>query len=332
VKPAITGLGMVTPFGSGRKVFWEGLQGNREAQYEREKIITAQGEKELGFYSAKIQGLDAYLPARARRRMEPFTQMGVLSCCLALEDAGIDSWENKRIGIVFGSAYGNSSATFTFQDSIIDYGDGCPSPTHFVNSVHNALASHVSIALKIKGPCTSVTCFEMTTALVMHTARDFLAMDMADLVIAGIGEENSQIRKYATASLTAGNIDSLVEPAEAFTCFILEKEEKKMSYGYLCDIRFGRGIRKNEGLLDKLSAVITSGRSIESKNACRPPLYDYSSKYGYMPSGDSLALAAAALSIKHGVLPCDSLVLAPGAVLGCSHHAGRFSSLITVER
>ena len=332
MKPAITGLGMVTPFGSGRKFFWEGLQGKREAQYEREKVITAQGEKELGFYSAKMEGLDAYLPALARRRMEPFAQMGVLSCCLALEDAGIDSWENKRIGIVFGSAYGNSNATFTFQDSIIDYGDGCPSPTHFVNSVHNALAAHVSIALKIKGPCTTVTCFEMTTALVMQTALDFLAMDMADLVIAGIGDENSKIRKYATASFSAENIDSLVEPAEAFTCFILEKAEKKMSYGYLCDIRFGRGIRKNEGLFDKLSAVITSDISIESENACRPPVFDYSSKYGCMPSGDFLALAAAVLSIKHGALPCGSLVLTPGAVLGCSQQSGRFSSLIAVQR
>ncbi len=332
MKPVITGLGMVTPFGSGRQSFWEGLQGKRKAQYAREKVMTAQGEKELGFYSAKMEGLDAYLSARARRRMEPFAQMAVLACCLALNDAGVDSWGNKRIGIVFGSAYGSLNASFAFQDSIIDYGDECPSPIQFVNSVHNSMLSEVSIALKIKGPCTTVTCFEMTTALVMQTARDLLVTDMADLVIAGIGEENTEVRKYATASFSAGNIDSIVEPSEAFTCFILEKEEKKLSYGYLCDIRFGSGIRKNERLFDKLSAVITSDRSIETENACNPPLFDYSSKYGYMPSGDSLALAAAALSIKHGSLPCGSLVLTPGVILGCTQQSGCFSSLISVQR
>jgi len=332
MKPVITGLGMVTPFGSGSQAFWEGLQAKREAEYEREKIMTAQGEIELGIYSAKVEGLDEYLPPRARRRMEPFAQMAVLACCLALNDAGIDIKENKRIGMVFGSAYGSLNASFSFQDSIIDYGDGCPSPIHFVNSVHNAMVSEASIKLKLRGPCTTVTCFEMTTALVMHTARDFLVMDMADLVIAGIGEENAEVRKYATASFLAGNKEGLIEPSEAFTCFVLGKQAQKKSYGCLSNIRFGSDGQQDERLFNSLSAVVTSDRSVDLKSSTHPPLFDYSSKYGCMPSGDALALAAAALSLKHGALPCGSLVLSPDAVLGCEHHVACFNSLITVQR
>lgn len=332
MKPVITGLGMVTPFGSGRQAFWEGLQGKRKAAYEREIITTAQGEKELGIYHARMEGLDEYLPPRSRRRMEPFAQMAILACYLALNDARIDNWENKRIGMVFGSAYGSLNASFSFQDSIIDFGDECPSPTHFANSVHNAMVSGASTALKIRGPCTTVTCFEMTTALVMHTARDFLVMDMADLVVAGIGEENTGVRTYAAATFMAESNVGLIEPSEAFTCFILEKDEKKLNYGRINDIHLGSGGRKYEKLLNSLSAIIISDRSVEIDKRGRPPLFDYSSTYGCMPSGNSLALAAAVLSVRHGALPCGSLVLMTDAVLGCEYHGGGFNSLITVRR
>ena len=332
MKPIITGLGLVTPFGSSTLSFWEGLQDKQKAQYKREKILTPQGEKELGVFSARIEGIDEYLTARARRRMESFTQMGVLACKLALKDAGIDIRADKITGMVFGSAYGCMNASFSFQDSMIEYGDFCPSPTHFVNSVHNTPASQISITLNLQGPCATVSCFEMTTALVMQTAWDFLAMDMADVVVAAIGEENGEIRQYATASFSKDKSDDPIELSEAFVCFILEKDQQKSHYGSICDIVFSNDQQKDRGVMKALSAVITSDKSVKTNKETQPPVFNYASKYGCMPSGDALLLATAALSLREGTLPCGSLSLAQDAILGCTNRIGPFSNLITIEK
>jgi hypothetical protein len=332
MKPVITGLGLITPFGSSTFSFWEGLQGKKKALYKRKRIPTPQGEKELGIFSATTEGIDEYLPVRARRRMELFTQKGIWACHLALKDAGIDAPANKRIGIVFGSAYGCANASFAFQDSVIEYGDACPSPTHFVNSVHNTPVSQMSLSLNIQGPCATVSCFEMTTASVIQTAWDFLAMDMADVVVAAIGEEDGEIRQYATASFETNTSDNLREPLEAFVCFVLEKNTQKSGYGSLCDIVLSSDQQKEKEIIKTLSGIITSDTSVKKTPNTQPPVFNYTSAYGYMPSRDALALAAAALSLREGVLPCGSLALAHDAILGCMNCTGSFSSLITIQK
>lgn len=332
MNPFITGMGLITPFGSSTASFWEGLQDKRKAKYERKKILTRQGERELGVYSARIEGIDEYIPARARRRMEPFVQMGVLASHLALKDAGIPVQGDLRAAIVFGSAYGCMNASFSFQDSVIDYGDPYPSPTHFANSVNNTPASQISMAFNIQGPCTTVSCNEMTTALVMQTAWDLLAMDRVDVVLACIGEENGKIRQYATASFSTGKSDRPLAPSEAVACFILEKDPHKPRYGELCDIVLGRDPIENEDVMQTLDAVIPSGKSAKAKKDIRTPFFNYTSKYGCMPSGDAFALAIAGLSLKKGFLPCSTLSLSPNAILGCSHSTGFFNSLLTIRR
>jgi len=332
MKPIITGLGLITPFGSSTFSFWEGLQDKKKAQHKQKKILTPRGERTLRVYSAMTEGIEEYLPVKARRRMEPFTQMGVWACHLALKDAGIDTPSNKRIGIVFGSAYGCANASFSFQNSVIEYGDLCPSPTHFVNSVHNTPVSQISLSLNIQGPCATVSCFEITTASVMQTAWDFLAMDMADLVVAAIGEENGEIRQYATASFETNELDDPLTPSEAFTCFILEKNQQKPHYGSLCDIVLSSDQKKEKEIIKTLSAVITTNKTVKTTTNTQPPVFNYSSKYGCMPTGDALALATAALSLREGALPCDSQSLTQNAILGCDNHLGLFNSLITIQR
>ncbi|MCF8068338.1 MAG: beta-ketoacyl synthase chain length factor [Desulfobacterales bacterium] len=328
IKASITGLGMVTPFGSGSRKFWNGLQGKASAETSEACIITPDGEKTLRCFNAKPEGLDEYIPAKMRRRMEPFAQTALLACNLALKDAEISSRENLRIGIVFGTAYGCLNATFNFQDTFIDHGDTCASPLHFSSSVHNSLAAHVSIGLKIQGPTTTVTCFEMTTAQVFQTARIFLESDMVDLVLAGIGEENHDVRKYASA-ICHSDLD--IKPSEAFTCFLIQKNRENPKYGFIGDIHMG-STKPDHNIMKSLDAVITANNSTDAVNVSGIRYFNYSSQYGYMPSNDSLSLATAALSLKHGFLPGNTLLLQAESVLGCSNFSGHCNSLVTLQR
>src|SRR3972149_3161853 len=139
-----------------------------------------------------------YTDKRQDSRIDRFIQMALLSSFLAIEDSGLILDDRTRIGIIFGSGYGPLQTTFRFLDSLIDFGDKCASPTLFANSVHNSLASHVSILLKVQGPCLTVTCFEQTTFSVMTTAINWLREGTADYVLAGVGDEYCDVRGYAT--------------------------------------------------------------------------------------------------------------------------------------
>src|SRR3972149_4657831 len=220
---AVLGIGTVSALGCGIETLKSGLEGKVKPAIEEHKIATADGEASLKVYTAGVRGLDRFVARPAMRRMDRFIQMALLSSYLAIEDSGVILDDRTRIGIVFGSGYGPLQTTFSFLDSLIDFGDKCASPTLFANSVHNSLASHVSILLKIQGPCLTVTCFEQTTFSVMSTAINWLREGTADYVLAGGGDEYCDVRSYATLLLGGGGC-SEINPLSFDECSYLYGE------------------------------------------------------------------------------------------------------------
>ena len=163
----ITGMGTVSALGCGIETLRAGLDKRVLPNIVGEKIEGAHEEIDLKVYTAEVDGLDRFVPKRALRRIDRFNRMALMASFLALEDSGITITDRTRVGIVFGSGYGPLSTTFGFLDSLIEFGDKCASPTLFANSVHNALASQVSISMKIEGPSLTVTSFEATFGAVL---------------------------------------------------------------------------------------------------------------------------------------------------------------------
>ena len=108
---AILGIGPVCALGSGIQSLRTGLQGKVRPNIEEKIIPTSHGEKMLPVYQPVAEGLDRFIPKRALRRVDPFTQIALLSTYLAIEDAGIAFNDKSRVGVVFGSGYGPVSYT-----------------------------------------------------------------------------------------------------------------------------------------------------------------------------------------------------------------------------
>ncbi|MEJ2543396.1 MAG: beta-ketoacyl synthase chain length factor, partial [Calditrichaceae bacterium] len=198
---SILGIGTVSALGSGVETLRQGLQGKVKPNIEEKVIPASGGEKRLPVYQPIAAGLDRFIPKRALRRVDQFAQIALLSTYLAIEDAGIEFEDKSRVGVVFGSGYGPTRTTFKFLDNIIDDGDIGASPTHFANSVHNALASQASIFLGLTGPCSTVTCFEHTLSNVLLTAKDWLDQDVVDYVLLGLGDEYCDVLGYAAEGM-----------------------------------------------------------------------------------------------------------------------------------
>jgi len=315
---SVLGIGTVSALGCGIDTVREGLEG-------KANISFTDGEALLKVYKASINGLDRYVARPALRRIDRFNQMALLSSFLAIDDSGIIPEDRERIGIVFGSGYGPLQTTFSFLDSLIDFGDRCASPTLFANSVHNSLASQASILLKIQGPCLTISCFEQTTCSVMSTAISWLREGIVDYVLAGVGDESCDVRSYATLLLGGGGC-SEINPlsfdecsylyGEGFVVFLLGVGTTDRGYCNLISAETG----ENEVSGDHEILFLAANGDKETGRFYRPLINNrgrvraYSPLYGGMPVGNGFDIAIAALSLKEGVvypLPLLAPLLAP---------------------
>jgi 3-oxoacyl-[acyl-carrier-protein] synthase II len=325
---SILGIGPVCALGCGVRALREGLQGARRPAIERRDVDIGQGTPfPLRVFTSCADELERFLPKRALRRMDPFVRMALLSAYLAVEDAGIVFPDPDRVGVVIGSGYGPLRTTFAFQDSLIDFGDKCASPTHFANSVHNALASQVSISMNLQGPGQTVTTLGLSAAGAFLTALSWLEKDDADFVLVGAGDELCPVRAYAEARMLAeagGRMDAdgairpflfdacTYAPGEGFVTFLLGKEGAPNRYARVSRVLMGKGALEDEEearLPDSLDLLILAANGNRAEGAAYRHLAQkarrtaaYAPFYGSMPTGDAFDIAIAALALKESRL------------------------------
>ena len=327
---SVLGMGVVSALGTGVDDFRLGLKGERQPEIVEMDVKGQERDLCLPVYRSNIDELSRFVPRRALRRIDGFAKMALLSTCLALEDAKIDIEDKTRIGIVVGSGNGSIRTTFDFLDGIIEDGDHCALPTHFANSVHNALASQISIFLDIQGPCTTITCFNSTVANVLVTAQNWLSEGSVDYVIAGFGDEYCDVLGYSSVGYGVSG-QPRIQPFEYESCtflpgeghltFLMSREsDKEGGYGLLTEIGMNLSISEVEERLDAFSGpvllsakgIIAENESYKKINLVGRKTAAYSALYGGMPVTSAFDIGAGLVFLKDGaVYPCPPSRLSP---------------------
>lgn len=242
---SILGIGTVSAMGCGVASMKATLEGSATRRLEPIPVPDDSAAFEHAVYAGAIDGLDRFIPRRALRRVDKFTRMALLASFLATEDSGLQLEDKSRIGIVFGTAYGPLATTFDYQNTIIEDGDNGASPTLFANSVHNALASALSIFMKVTGPAITITAFERTTAEVLRTAGRWIEEGRVDYVLAGVGDEYCPVLGYALSRLSDGGSGPLqplkldhcsYQPGEGCVTLLLGGGDAEGKYGSVREI------------------------------------------------------------------------------------------------
>ncbi len=137
-----------------------------------------------------IARLTAYLPAGKLRRVPFYARMALLAAYDALQQAGLhrEAMES-RMALVLGTAFSCVQMNMDFMDSIIDNGPQLSSPTAFSHAVNNVGAGLLSLLLGIRGPCFTVSQFELSFAGALTTAAALLSSQRADVVLLGVVDE-----------------------------------------------------------------------------------------------------------------------------------------------
>ena len=196
----ITGIGVLSPIGIGRDVFWsalcEGKSGiDRIQSFDTSGLPVA--------IAAEVRGFDAKRYVAHRKQLKVMcrdAQFGVAAAGLACHDAGIEPGkiDPERFGVVLGadricSSLVDSEPTYyacTVEKQFhfsrwANEGAAASFPLNFLKVLPNMIASHVSIAHDARGPNNTIHHAEASSFLAIAEAMQTIRRGAADVMLAG---------------------------------------------------------------------------------------------------------------------------------------------------
>src|ERR671925_96764 len=183
----VTGIGPVTPIGTGVEAFWEGVTGGRNgvrtiSRFPTDDLpVTVAGE---------VPDFDpaAWLDPKEIRRTDRFSHYAIAAAKLAWEDAGGPEVPSERGGVIFGTGIGGLETILIQHSVLLEKGPGRVSPFMVPALMANAAAGHLAMKFGLTGPnyCTVSACASSNHAIGegMRLIRD----GYLDLCIAGGSE------------------------------------------------------------------------------------------------------------------------------------------------
>lgn len=197
-KVAITGLGLVSPFGAGQTSFFSALADGRSAlALHPELSSTLPGDlARQPVWAGRVPdfGADKAVEAGKRRRMPRLSQMAIVAAREAMglqpgaasQDAALyRRYRPDRLGVVLGTGLGCVEYTIDFVRSFLSGGLAAASPAVFPYTVMNASAGLVAIELALTGPNITVNHRELSLAESIATGAELLLTNRADAVLCG---------------------------------------------------------------------------------------------------------------------------------------------------
>lgn len=185
----ITGLGVVSPVGTGVATAWENLIAGKSG-------ITRITKFDPSAFSCQIAGevndfnVTDYIPAKDARRMDKFIQFGMAAGIEAFKDSGLEVTEEnaERIGVEIGSGIGGLGTIESSNDSYDAGGPRKISPFFIPGTIINMISGNLSILLGLKGPNVAVVTACTTGTHCLGDAARMIEYGDADVMVAGGAE------------------------------------------------------------------------------------------------------------------------------------------------
>lgn len=182
----ITGIGAVTPIGTGKEAYWSALMSGTSGIGPITLFDPTEFDVKI---AAEVKGFEAtdYADRKETRRMDRFTQFAVAAARMALEDAALSINEHnaERVGVIVGSGIGGLQTLENEIRTLVEKGPGRVSPFLIPMMIADMATGYVSILTGAKGPGTTVVTACATGANAIGDSLEILRRGDADVMIAG---------------------------------------------------------------------------------------------------------------------------------------------------
>lgn len=182
----ITGIGAITPIGSGVNGLWDGVLSGRSAIRRATRFDTTQFRSHHAAQVNDFNPLD-YMDARMAHRLDRYAQLGIASARQASNDAGLD-WETinpERCGVSIGSALGGISHAEAQHSIYLREGIGGVTPTLAIAVYGGASGANLAIEFNLRGPNLSNSSSCASGAIALGEAARVIRDEQADVMLAG---------------------------------------------------------------------------------------------------------------------------------------------------
>jgi 3-oxoacyl-[acyl-carrier-protein] synthase II len=186
----VTGIGALGAWGSGLDRLAAALAAGVP--------LTSEVDRSAGYHRpggarraclVPVVPLAGWLSTAESRRMSLPSKLAVAASRMALSCAGLTGGEEERTAVVIATAFGPTTNTEVLLKQILFEGPEAASPSLFMESVANAPAAQIAIALKARGSSLTVCQREAGPLLALGTGAAEIAAGRARRVLAGSVDE-----------------------------------------------------------------------------------------------------------------------------------------------
>ncbi len=191
----VTGIGSVNPLGKDIATSWQKLIAASSAGQKITHFNTDDLQCKIGCM-VPVDGEDAFNPdlyfdPKEQRRVDKFIVFGISAASMAIDDSGYipETDEQKnRAGVMIGAGIGGLNGIVEGVEILNEKGPRRISPFFIPGQLINLVSGHVSIKYGLRGPNHSVVTACSTGAHAIGDAARLIALDDADVMIAGGAE------------------------------------------------------------------------------------------------------------------------------------------------
>lgn len=206
----ITGVGMISPLGTGAGITWKRLLNGESAARRVDSFEVSDLPCQIACEIPKGDGTDGsfnpdqWMEPKEQRKVDDFIIYAVAAAAEALDDADWhpETYEDQiASGVLIGSGIGGLQAIERTSLTLDEKGPRRISPFFIPGSLINLAAGQVSIRNGLKGPNSSIVTACSTGAHAIGDAARLIAFGDADVMVAG-GTE-SPVSRLSLAGFAA---------------------------------------------------------------------------------------------------------------------------------
>jgi 3-oxoacyl-[acyl-carrier-protein] synthase II len=185
----VTGLGLVTPLGTGVEKTWKALCAGQSGIDRITKFDPTGYDAQI---AGEVRDFDParFIEKKEIKKMDTFIHYAVGAAQMAVDDAGLKvaPEEATKVGVYIGSGIGGLGSIEHYHDVLKEKGPGRVSPFFIPMTIINLASGQVAIRLGAKGPnsCAVTAC--ATGNHCIGDAFRLIQRDDADVMVAGGAE------------------------------------------------------------------------------------------------------------------------------------------------
>lgn len=244
----VTGVGLVTPLGTGTDKSWGALLRGESGIAPLTRFDVSRYATRFG---GEVKDFDplAFIDKKEVRKMDPFIRYGLAAAEMAVADSGIDraDLQSERAGAYVGSGIGGLGSIEENHKVLLEKGPGRVSPFFLIQTIINEASGQISIRYGAKGPNHANATACSTGSHAIGDSFRMIVHGDADIMITGGAEAPLTPLSLAGFNAIKAISERNDEPAKASRPFDAKRDGFVMSEGagVLILEELGRALRRD---------------------------------------------------------------------------------------